>query len=108
MPRKVISKKVAARGRTKKAPPKLTNEEILEFLEKMRAWWKHLGGDIGDLETTVTRAPFDVPPSAEVNRKYRALIKMVRLRPYLGFPFVPTKICLWSGKVGPKAGPRKG
>jgi hypothetical protein len=75
------------RGKAGKEPtPGIPYEELKEFLEWMKEWWVHLGGDVSALEKLLHKLPKDQPLAPSVEKRFLALVKKTQRDSLCAYP----------------------
>lgn len=93
----VKAKKVSGkpkRGTARKAPAKLTYEDMQNFLQQMKEWWTTLGGDVKAVEALIKKLPAKQPLSADAKRELGKLVKRIEREMSCPFPTHIQNICV--------------
>jgi hypothetical protein len=92
--RKTAAKVRAKRGSGRRSPTKLTTKMALEFLEKMKANWAALGGEVQAVETLIQKLPADALVTGAVRKEFEKLVKHVGHELRCPYPYHVQNICV--------------
>ncbi len=86
----------AVPAKTEKAPARrLPYKELTRFLEQLKEWWVHLGGDVAALEKMLHKLRPGQPLTPAAVKRILALVKRTKAVRSCAFPFphMDTTIC---------------